>query len=57
VIELIPGVKPSSCKVYPIALKEQAEMDEFIQENLSTSRTNGVGATNSNAPLMKSNCV
>ena len=38
VIELVPGAKPSSCKVYPIALKEQAEMDEFIQENLSTGR-------------------
>jgi hypothetical protein len=36
VIELVPGAKPSSCKVYPIAPKEQAEMDEFIQENLST---------------------
>ena len=37
-IELVPGAKPASCKVYPIALKEQAEMDEFIQENLSTGR-------------------
>jgi hypothetical protein len=37
-IELVPRAKSSNCKVYPIAPKEQAEMDEFIQENLSSGR-------------------
>src|SRR6202789_2338328 len=37
-IELVPGAKTSSCKVYPLAPSEQYEMDEFIQENLSSGR-------------------
>jgi glycerophosphoryl diester phosphodiesterase len=35
-IELMPDAKAKGCKVYPITLKEQAEMDEFIHENLQT---------------------
>lgn len=35
-IELIPGVKLSSCKVYPLGPNEQAEMDKFIHRNLSS---------------------
>ncbi|KNZ76400.1 hypothetical protein J132_10510, partial [Termitomyces sp. J132] len=37
-IELIPDAKPSSCKVYPLALCEQDELDMFLQENLSSGR-------------------
>jgi hypothetical protein len=37
-IELVPGADPSSCKVYPLAPNEQAELDEFIKENLATGR-------------------
>jgi hypothetical protein len=32
-IELIPGAKAASCKVYPLVPNEQVEMDEFIQEH------------------------
>jgi hypothetical protein len=38
VIELIPGAKALSCKVYPLAPNEQSEMDAFIHENLSSGR-------------------
>jgi hypothetical protein len=37
-IELVPGAKPANCKVYPLAPNEQAELDEFIQENLASGR-------------------
>ena len=37
-IELIPGEKPSGCKVYPLAPSEQKELDVFLQENLETGR-------------------
>ena len=37
-IELIPGAKPSGCKVYPLAPSEQKELDAFLEENLSTGR-------------------
>jgi hypothetical protein len=37
-IELVPGAKASSCKVYPLAPNEQSEMDTFIHENLSSGR-------------------
>src|SRR5277367_2250345 len=37
-IELVPGAKSSNCKVYPLAPSKQSEMDEFIQENLSSGR-------------------
>ena len=35
-IELIPGEKPTGCKVYPISSSEQKELNAFIQENLDT---------------------
>ncbi|GLB45807.1 putative retrotransposable element tf2 155 kda protein type 1-like [Lyophyllum shimeji] len=37
-IELEPGSTPSSCKVYPLALNEQAELDAFLEENLKSGR-------------------
>jgi hypothetical protein len=37
-IKLIPDSKASNCKVYPLALNEQVELDKFIQENLATGR-------------------
>jgi hypothetical protein len=37
-IELVLDAKVKGCKVYLITPKEQAEMDEFIHENLQTSR-------------------
>jgi len=35
-IELIPGAKPKSSKVYPLSLLEQTELDAFLEENLHT---------------------
>ncbi|GLB39294.1 putative transposition, RNA-mediated [Lyophyllum shimeji] len=37
-IELEPGSMPSSCKVYPLAPNEQAELDAFLEENLKSGR-------------------
>ena len=37
-IELIPGTKPSSCKIYPLSPAEQKELDIFLKENLETGR-------------------
>ncbi|KAG5725697.1 hypothetical protein E4T56_gene7297 [Termitomyces sp. T112] len=37
-IELIPDAEPSSCKVYPLTLCEQDELDAFLQENLSSGQ-------------------
>ena len=37
-IELEPGSKPTNCKVYPLSLKEQVELDAFLKENLHTGR-------------------
>jgi len=33
-IELEPGSKPANCKVYPLSLNKQTELDAFLQENL-----------------------
>lgn len=38
VIELVPGAKPVDCKVYPLTLVEQKELDDFLAENLCTGR-------------------
>jgi len=38
VIELIPGAQPKGCKVYPISVTEQSELDRFLTENLETGR-------------------
>jgi hypothetical protein len=37
-IELVPGEKPSGCKVYPLSPSEQKELDAFLKENLETGR-------------------
>ena len=36
VVEPIPGEKASNFKVYPLALMEQKELDQFLKENLET---------------------
>jgi predicted aspartyl protease len=38
VIELVPGAQPKGCKVYPISVTEQSELDSFLTENLKTGR-------------------
>ena len=38
VIELEPGSKPTNCKVYLLSLKEQVELDAFLEKNLYTGR-------------------
>lgn len=35
-IELVPDSAPANCKVYPLAPKEQDELDAFLQENLDS---------------------
>ena len=35
-VELMPGSKPSGCKVYPLSLTEQRELDAFLKESLET---------------------
>ena len=35
-VELIPGSKPSGCKVYPLSPTEQKELNTFLKENLET---------------------
>jgi hypothetical protein len=35
-IELVPGEKPSGCKVYPLSPSEQRELDAFLKENLAS---------------------
>jgi hypothetical protein len=37
-IELVPGAQPKGCKVYPLSVTEQAELDNFLTENLETGR-------------------
>jgi len=37
-IELVPGEKPTGCKVYPLSPSEQKELDVFLQENLNSGR-------------------
>ena len=38
VVELIPGSKPTGCKIYPLLPMEQKELDIFLKENLETGR-------------------
>ena len=35
-IELMPGSKPTDCKLYPLNRQEQEQLDAFLQENLET---------------------
>lgn len=37
-IELIPGSRPIDCKLYPLTLDEQHELDKFLEENLRSGR-------------------
>jgi phosphoglycolate phosphatase-like HAD superfamily hydrolase len=37
-IELIPGAKPADCKIYPLSLSEQKELETFLDEHLATGR-------------------
>jgi len=37
-IELIPGAKPKSSKIYSLSPLEQTELDAFLEENLRTGR-------------------
>jgi hypothetical protein len=37
-IELVPGEKPTSCKIYPLAPSEQKELNAFLKKNLETGR-------------------
>ena len=37
-VEIIPGSKPMGCKVYPLSLVEQKELDAFLKEILETGR-------------------
>ncbi|KDR64954.1 hypothetical protein GALMADRAFT_82482, partial [Galerina marginata CBS 339.88] len=37
-IELVAEANPRSCKVYPLAVNEQKELDAFIKENLDSGR-------------------
>ena len=37
-IELEPGSKPTNRKVYLLSLKEQVELNAFLEENLRTGR-------------------
>ena len=38
VVEIIPGSKPTGCKVYPLSPVEQKELDAFLKENLETGQ-------------------
>ena len=35
-VELIPDATPKSCKVYPLVISEQKELDAFLKENLKS---------------------
>ena len=37
-VELVLGEKATNCKVYPLSLVEQKELDEFLRENLESSQ-------------------
>ena len=44
VIELIPGTKEFSTKLYPMSPSEQAELDKFLDENLKSGRIRPSGS-------------
>ena len=37
-IELVPGAQAKGCKVYPLSVTEQGELDRFLTENLESGR-------------------
>jgi hypothetical protein len=36
--ELIPDAQNKSCKVYPLSISEQEQLDKFLEENLTSGR-------------------
>jgi len=38
-VELTPDANPKTCKVYPLSVSEQAELNIFLKENLESGRT------------------
>src|SRR3954466_11833552 len=37
-IKLTPGSQPINCKIYPLILEEQKQLDKFLKENLESGR-------------------
>jgi len=37
-VELVTDATPKTCKVYPLSVSEQKELDEFLKENLESGR-------------------
>ena len=37
-VELLPDATPKACKVYPLSVSEQKELDAFLKENLDSGR-------------------
>src|SRR3954471_20293836 len=37
-IELVLDSQPIDCKIYPLSLEEQKQLDEFLKENLESGR-------------------
>jgi hypothetical protein len=37
-IELVPSAQSKGCKIYPLSVTEQSELDQFLSENLETGR-------------------
>jgi hypothetical protein len=37
-VELVPGASSKGCKVYPLSVSEQKELDAFLKENLESGR-------------------
>jgi len=37
-IELIPNATLKDCKIYPLNVKEQEELDKFLEEHLKSGR-------------------
>src|SRR4051794_37375193 len=37
-IKLVPGAQLIDCKIYPLSLEEQRQLDKFLKENLESAR-------------------
>jgi Zinc knuckle./Retroviral aspartyl protease. len=37
-VELLPDAKLGNCKIYPLSVTEQGELDKFLEENLASGR-------------------
>jgi hypothetical protein len=37
-IELVPDAKHSNCKIYPLSMDEQTQLDNFIEESLTSGQ-------------------